>query len=379
MNSRERFLTAMTGGKADRVPCVPDISNMIPCRLTGKPFWDIYLHQDPPLWRAYLAAADHFGLDAWFFDGALTFEYEDAGITSESRTLSENAERIVRRTVTHTPAGDMETETTFYVADPPTDTVKPIQDIQGELPKLRHLFREPIGYATDFALAQKEALGGRHAFGTCCVVPGFHLWLCFAEGGVAPLAYAEMDCPEVLAEIRELNERACLKQLEMILDSRLFDFVLTGGSGGITMAGPDLFDKYAFPTLQKVTRMCRQTGVASMVHSCGRQMHMIRRCAEETDLDCINPLEIPPMGDCDLAEVKRLYGDKLALMGNLHTTDVMLRGSAEDVERAAKQCIDDAAAGGGFILSTGDQCGRDTPDENIRKLVEVCETYGRYD
>jgi len=59
------------------------------------------------------------------------------------------------------------------------------------------------------------------------------------------------------------------------------------------------------------------------------------------------------------------------------TTEVMLRGTADDVERAAKKCVDDAAAGGGFILSTGDQCGRDTPVENIWKLVEVCKTYGR--
>jgi uroporphyrinogen decarboxylase len=35
-------------------------------------------------------------------------------------------------------------------------------------------------------------------------------------------------------------------------------------------------------------------------------------------------------------------------------------------------------AGGGYILSTGDQCGRDTPDENITRLVEVCEKYGQY-
>ena len=69
---------------------------------------------------------------------------------------------------------------------------------------------------------------------------------------------------------------------------------------------------------------------------------------------------------------------KIALMGNIHTTDVMLRGTVDDVEKAAKKCIDDAAKGGGFILSTGDQCGRDTPDANIRKLVEVCEMYGRY-
>ena len=42
-----------------------------------------------------------------------------------------------------------------------------------------------------------------------------------------------------------------------------------------------------------------------MLHSCGKEKDLLRMCAEETDLDCINPLEPPPMGDFDLAEVKR--------------------------------------------------------------------------
>jgi uroporphyrinogen decarboxylase len=56
----------------------------------------------------------------------------------------------------------------------------------------------------------------------------------------------------------------------------------------------------------------------------------------------------------------------------------MLHGTVDDIIREAKACIDAAAAGGGFILSTGDQCGRDTPDENLFALVEVAKTYGRY-
>ena len=84
------------------------------------------------------------------------------------------------------------------------------------------------------------------------------------------------------------------------------------------------------------------------------------------------------MGDVDLAEVKKKFGDKLCLMGNLHTTEVMLQGSAQDVEKACRKAIDDAGMDGGFILSTGDQCGRDTPDENIFKMVEVARTYGKY-
>jgi uroporphyrinogen decarboxylase len=104
----------------------------------------------------------------------------------------------------------------------------------------------------------------------------------------------------------------------------------------------------------------------------------VKILAEETDLTVVDPLEIPPMGNCDLAELKRLYGDKLTLKGNLHTTEVMLRGSADDVIAAGKKAIDDAGEGGRFILSTGDQCGRDTPDENLRAMVETARTYGKY-
>jgi len=43
-----------------------------------------------------------------------------------------------------------------------------------------------------------------------------------------------------------------------------------------------------------------------------------------------------------------------------------------------KRALDDAAEGGRFILATGDQCGRDTPDANIRAAVETARTYGRY-
>ena len=66
-------------------------------------------------------------------------------------------------------------------------------------------------------------------------------------------------------------------------------------------------------------------------------------------------------------------------MGNLHTTDVLLRGSPELVELESLKAIRDAGEDGGFILSTGDQVGRDTPFENIKVMKETCEKYGYYD
>lgn len=35
------------------------------------------------------------------------------------------------------------------------------------------------------------------------------------------------------------------------------------------------------------------------------------------------------------------------------------------------------AISGGFIFSTGDQCGWNTPDANIFAMLEAAETYGR--
>ncbi len=52
--------------------------------------------------------------------------------------------------------------------------------------------------------------------------------------------------------------------------------------------------------------------------------------------------------------------------------------SVQDVINASKKAIDDAKEGGRFILSTGDQCGRDTPFENIFAMVETARTYGKY-
>ena len=65
-------------------------------------------------------------------------------------------------------------------------------------------------------------------------------------------------------------------------------------------------------------------------------------------------------------------------MGNLHTTNVMLYGSTELVKLESLKAIKAAGVNGGFVLSTGDQCGRDTPFENIFTMVNTAKEYGQY-
>ncbi len=376
MTGRERIMTALRNGTPDRVPATPDISIMIPCRLTGRPFYDIEVNENPSLTFAYINAAKFFGIDGWMFNGTLDFKLRSK-VTTEKQIISREPERWIVKYTTHTPDGDL-TQTMVSPHDnPSTMTEKMVKNFKNDFKKLRHIFGGVESYDATTYWQQKKAMGEQ---GMICVgisVPGFQNFVVYFEGNLAALTYAYYDEPDLFDELVALHEAHELQRLEMALDAGV-ESILTGGSGSITMQSPQLFRKLSLPTLKKITRMCREAGVLCGIHSCGKERYLVEACANETDLDYVNPLEVPPMGDCDLGELKQKFGHKLALMGNLHTTRVMLMGTSQDVRLEGLKAIRAAGGQGGFVLSTGDQCGRDTPFENIFEIVRVCKEFGTY-
>jgi uroporphyrinogen decarboxylase len=136
--------------------------------------------------------------------------------------------------------------------------------------------------------------------------------------------------------------------------------------------------RLCLPTLQAVTRLCRQADMPCELHCCGWAVWVVELCVNETELDSINPLQPPPMGDCDLADIKRRFGDRICLKGNVGVTEPMLLGTPADVERDVLRCLHAAKAGGGYILFTEEQLGRDTPYENMHTMVRVAREHGAY-
>ena len=376
MTPQERMITAIKNQQPDRVPVAPDFSNMIPCRLTEKPFWEVYYFQDPPLWRAYIEAVKYFGIDGWFTYGDMQYQWPGERYLAVE-DMRKTADRWVVRYRHRINGLTCAAEQTYYVADPPTRTQKPFKSIERDWPLIEKWFQPPVGYNPSLLHEQRRELGELGAFGVGLSYPGFQSWFGLFNGGLMDLSVWYYEQHERILALRDLQERQLLKQMEMVLEEGP-DFVLLGGSGTITLQSPTIARELSLPAIKKLTRMAREADVPTMLHSCGKEYDLIRMCAGETDLNCINPLETPPMGDCNLARIKREFGHRVALMGNLHTTEVMLHSSPAGVERAAMAAMDAAGAKGGFILSTGDQCGRDTPDDNIFKLVEVAQRYGRY-
>lgn len=372
MTPKQRILAATRLETPDLVPVTPDTSNMIPCRLTGKPFWEIYLYQNPPLWKAYIDCCKHFGFDGWLpsVPGEV---FHPRPALRNTKIIFRNDERIITRAFREENGKRVWSDRVdvYYRDNPPTHAIPAVklglpatpermEDIEGvrEWPTGRELF-ELI----------RATMGDHGVVGAAVGLPSL--------GKEPEAVYEYYDHPERVRERAARQEEAIVEQAKRIIEIKP-DILMVGVSGYVTLHGPRLVRELGLTTLQRVTALAKAHGVPTHLHCCGYERSLVEMAANESDLNLINPLEIPPMGDCDLAELKKTFGRKIALMGNLHTTDVMLRGTPDTVRQAAKGCMDAAAEGGGYILSTGDQCGRDTPDENLFALVEFAREYGRY-
>ena len=371
---RQRLLAVLHGEVPDCVPVCPDISNMVPARLTGKPFWDIYVYKDPPLWKAHIDALKRFDLDGGF-------ELYDFGdlfgdmAPWEPKIVHRRGDGSFVTQELNPETGEWSRFVRVHTADnPPATNVLPgklgLPDIPETWEEIQGAREWPVGFALwehiRAELGEQGVLGMPSGASTLLVRN-------------VEEVYAFHDDPRPFYQRRdEMIQRAEARLARIAQMAVKPDFLLCGGSGSLIFQSPAIFRELALPVLKRVTALASDLGIPTHVHSCGPERDLVRMAALETNLTVIDPLEVPPMGDCDLAELKRLYGHQIVLKGNLHTTSTMLHGTVGDVVAASKRAIDDAGAGGGFILSTGDQCGRDTPDENIHAMVETARTYGRY-
>ena len=88
--------------------------------------------------------------------------------------------------------------------------------------------------------------------------------------------------------------------------------------------------------------------------------------------------EIDKSSGMDLSDLKRSYGDKICLLGNVDCAGSLVRGSKEEVMEETKDCIRKAAHGGGHILCSSNVIHSRVKAENYFAMLDVCHSYGRY-
>jgi uroporphyrinogen decarboxylase len=148
---------------------------------------------------------------------------------------------------------------------------------------------------------------------------------------------------------------------------------IAGASGPFW--SPKVMKELIWPPIKKVVDMCHRRGVPYLKHTDGSIMSFLKEFVDYCGFDGINPIEPQCM---DMGEVKRLYGERLYIRGNVDITWVIPFGSEADVRADVRRAIDQGAKGGGFILSESNSFHPNCKFENILTYVDEAKKYGVY-
>jgi hypothetical protein len=382
MTGNERLMTTFRRGKADHVPACPDISVMVPAKLTGRPFYELFLDgREHHGWtsatyaEAYVRAVEYFGIDGWYIYGGLK-EIRPEGAPEWATTIVESQDRRTAERRCRTAGGELTESEIYFTDEPPWRETKPVKNLREDFEKLRLVMGTgPWRWADRYT--DRHLIGDRGVY--VGMVPLFQdWWFHHRNGGFDQVLQDFADEPEFMEQVHEFWMEWAIAYTQAMINARPDEIMLGGSSASLSISSPGLFRRYELPFIQRASQLCKRAGIISHLHVCGRSWKLVEIVAEHTDVDVMEPMEEPPGGDVDLAEAKRRVGKKLCIKGNINTFDFMLNATPDQVREKCKEVIDAAAADGGYVLSTGDQCGRDTPEANIFAMVEVASTYGAY-
>ena len=144
-------------------------------------------------------------------------------------------------------------------------------------------------------------------------------------------------------------------------------------------AGPMMsvkhFQEFFLPGIKRVVKAAHEEGALVFKH-CDGNIWALLDSFVEAGFDGVNPME--PVAGMDLGEMKRRYGDKMCLLGNVDCGYILSEAPIPEVVATVKRCLRDGGPGGGYILTSSNSLHSSVRPENYRAMVETARRYGAY-
>jgi uroporphyrinogen decarboxylase len=183
--------------------------------------------------------------------------------------------------------------------------------------------------------------------------------------------------PELVAKLVEMSVDLNI-QLAGEVARYGADFVFTGddySSGQAPFMSPDAFREMLYPGLKRVVKGFHDHGLPAIKHTDGNIMPLMDMILD-AGFACLDPID--PLGNMDMALMKREYGRVIALKGNVNCATTLVGGTAAEVVRETLGVIQAAAEGGGLIVSSSNSIHSSVAPLNYLAMLSTINAYGRY-
>lgn len=137
---------------------------------------------------------------------------------------------------------------------------------------------------------------------------------------------------------------------------------------------PAMFSEYVTPYLAQLIQGYRDLGFYTIKHTDGNIMPILDQLVQAHPHALHS---IDPQAGVDIAQVKRLYGDKVCLIGNVNC-GLLQTGTDEEVVESVRYSLRNGMPGGGYIFSTSNCIYTGMNLERYDLMRKVWEEEGRY-
>lgn len=146
---------------------------------------------------------------------------------------------------------------------------------------------------------------------------------------------------------------------------------LAEATASCSLISPTIYRQHIFPYHQALVDYFRERKKGLSVHICGYIDPIMKDLVEAgftgISLDSLSSLR----------QMVTLANRKTVVVGNV-ATHLFIQGSKEDIDMAVRDCIDTAASGSAYILSTGCTLPYASDVERVDYYMECARKYGDY-
>ena len=148
----------------------------------------------------------------------------------------------------------------------------------------------------------------------------------------------------------------------------IYDEVMAAGADGVvltsdyafnegTFLSPEQFRRFVTPYLTRAIREIHDRGGVVIKHTDGNLMGVMDQLIEAGP-DALHSID--PMAGMDIRQIKRDWGDRVCLIGNVHCAWLQT-GTPEQIRGSAEYCLAHGKPGGGYVFSTSNCVFRGMP------------------
>ncbi len=145
-----------------------------------------------------------------------------------------------------------------------------------------------------------------------------------------------------------------------------------------TIVSPEMYRKLVKPLQKKTFDFFKDRTSAKRFFHCDGALYPIIEDFIEMGVEVLNPIQVNCVGMEDTLKLKREFGDRLAFWGAIDTSEVLPRGTEEDVREEVRHRISDLAPGGGYVLCSVHNIQPEVPPENVVAMFDEAYESGCY-